>query len=192
MKKFFIMVTVLVVVVLSGCYVWINLGLGSEVTEKNLNISYNDFAYDLNVQDLLNVKLEKSYTGGPFFDDYTVYESTSIMDGLEKKVEVEVDNSKGKIEAIRLYFSPVYGDWNQELLSSACFKASLHATVFGSLVDKNMTKAASINITDMMVNLWDGNGELKVMDEVTHHGIKYSRGMTGSYAFIIEPANSTY
>lgn len=135
MKKIIVFFIVLVVLGFAWCYAWINLGLSQAVSEKTLNISYDEFMYNENIQ-RLELQMKKSYEGGKFFDRYTEYETKRSNNSIEEKITITVDNSTKEIEQISIH----YDIDNNEALLSAQLSASLYATFFASAIDKNITK----------------------------------------------------
>ncbi len=178
MKKVILFLIILVILGFAGCYAWVNMGLSQAVSEKTLNISYDEFMYDENIQ-RLDLQMQKTYEGGKFFDKCTVYEDRRISNSIEEKVTITVDNSTKEIEEISIHFDV---DSNEEILS-AQLTASLYATFFSSAIDKNITKDANENITNMILALVE-TGD---MDSLTLHGVEYSVGMIDGYAFVITP-----
>lgn len=180
MKKFIILLITLIVLGFAGCYVWIDMGLSQAVNEKTLNITYEELISNENIQ-RLDLKMQKVYEGGSFFDKYTEYETTQTNNSIETKFLIRVDNSTKEVETISIYF-----DVNKpEEILSAQLEASLYAAFFSSAVDKNITEEARANITHMLMNM----SEYGNMDSFIFHDIKYSVGLINSYAFVITAEN---
>ena len=176
MKKIIILLITLIVLGFASCYVWIDMGLSHAINKKTLNITYEDLMNKENIQ-RLDLKMQKVYEGGSFFDKYTEYETTQTNNSMETKFLIRVDNSTKEVETISIYF-----DVNKpEEILSAQLEASLYAAFFSSALDKDITEEARANITHMLMNM----NEYDNMDSFTFHDIEYSVGLINSYAFVI-------
>lgn len=178
MKKIIVLLAALTALGFAGCYAWINMGLSEAINEKTLNISYDEFMQDENIQDL---KMKKVYEGGKFFDKYTLYEAVE-SDSSDKKISIKVDNSKKEIEQIAIYC-----DFdNADELFDAKLSTSLYATFFSKIIDKDITEDAGLKITEMIMNFGTDNNT-KMMDSFKFHGIEYRVGMVNCFALVISP-----
>ena len=174
-------ITFLITLVILGfaCYyVWINMGLSQAVNEKTLGITYDDFIYDEKIQ-RLELQMNKTYEGGKFFDKYTEYTDREIINSIERKITITVDNSTNEIEEISIHYDI---DSNEDLMS-AQLGTSLIAKFFSSTIDVSLTEDSNINITDMILS----SREFGDMDSLTLNGIEYSVGIIDGYAFVIKP-----
>ena len=178
MKKIIIFLIILVALGFVGCYMWINMGLSQAVSEKTLNISYDEFMYDENIQ-RLDLQMEKTYEGGPLFDEDTFYEAKKVNNNIERKIRIIVDSSTKELEQISIHYDI---NENKELLS-AQLDASLFAEFFSSCIDKNRTEEVSLSITKLIMNPND------IMKSFISNGIEYSVGLIDGFAFVIAPEN---
>lgn len=182
MKKIIVLSVILIAVGFAGCYIWINMGLSEAINEKTLNISYDEFMQDENIQ-RLDLKMKKDYEGGYFFDKYTEYEAVE-SGSTDKKISIKitVDNSKKEIEQIAIYC-----DFdNEDELFDAKLSTSLYATFFSETIDKDITEDASLKITEMLMNFGTDNNT-QIMDSFKFHGIEYKVGMINCFSFVISP-----
>jgi len=188
-KKIIIILIVLVAIAFVGSFVWINLGLERVFDDKTLNVSYEEFLNDKNIQDFLDLQLQESRRGGYFFDKYTEYtEEKNIDNGnVNKKIYVTVDNSKNEIEEISIHYKFLNDTYDS--VFSTQLDVSFFSAAFLKLIDANMEEDAKLEIMNMMTNLTDLSHEDTLEDSITYNGITYSVDLIGGYSILITPAD---